>query len=231
MKTILLALFITWQLGCFAQEESFKISAEDFYSKIKKEQSPQILDARSEEEYEQAHFPEAIQIDQKSDDFSQKVGSLDHKRPVFIYSIQTGRSSRLAEHLSEQSFKEVYVLSPGISAWVGSGYPLVVSQTNNKRVTLQAFKDVLASNDYVLVNYGSNYCAPCKKVVPVLDSLRSESTDLKIFKIEIDVNPDIIKENEIKTIPTTILYKSGNPVWAKTGIPTVDEIRIAKNEN
>jgi len=231
MRTILLVLFVTVQLGCLAQEKNFRISATDFYSRIQKEQSPQILDARSEEEYEQAHLPEAIQIDQKSDSFSQKVNDLDNKRPVFIYSIQAGRSSRLAQYLSEESFEEIYVLSPGISDWVGSGYPLIVSQTNSKRVTLEAFQKILASNDYVLVNYGSNYCAPCKKVAPILDSLQNESTDLKIVKIEIDVNPDIIKENEIKTIPTTILYKSGNPVWTKVGIPTVDEILIATNEN
>lgn len=230
MRVILLLLFVALQLGCLAQEKNFRISAADFYTKIEKEQSPQILDARSIEEYEQAHLPEAIQIDQASGDFSEKVSSLDVKRPVFVYSIQSGRSSRLAEYLLGLSFKEVYVLSPGISAWVGSGYPLVVSQNNNKRVTLEEFRNVLFANDYVLVSYGSNYCAPCKKVVPVLDSLRSKSNAIEIVKIEIDANPDIIKENGIKTIPTTILYKSGTPVWTKTGIPTVEEILLAKNE-
>ncbi|KGE13814.1 thioredoxin domain-containing protein [Sphingobacterium deserti] len=225
---ILTLSFIT-HLG-FGQIKDFKTNVVDFFKHVQLERSPQILDARSLEEYEQAHLPSAIQIDQQAADFERKIGKLDKGSPVFIYSIQTGRSQRLAEHLSKLSFHKIYVLSPGIAAWVGSGYPLVVSETNEKRISLEAFHTALTADEYVLVSFGSNYCPPCKKVIPVLDSLQRRSNDLRVVKVEIDVNPDIIKAYGVKTIPTTTLYRSGTAIWTKTGIPTVDEIWTARHE-
>ncbi|TDS10996.1 thioredoxin domain-containing protein [Sphingobacterium paludis] len=232
MKTTILVLL--WSLVAkigFGQGNDFRITATDFFKHLQSQSAPQVLDARSIEEYDQAHLPHAIQIDQQAADFEQKIGQLDKSSPVFIYSIQTGRSQRLAQRLNELSFKTLYVLSPGISAWVGSGYPLVVADTNTKRISLDAFRAKLLSNDYVVVNFGSNYCPPCKKVIPVLDSLQQHDPAIRVVKVEIDVNPDIIKEYAIKTIPTTILYRAGRPIWTKTGIPTVKEIWSAKHEH
>ncbi|WP_293925924.1 thioredoxin family protein [Sphingobacterium sp. UBA6320] len=87
------------------------------------------------------------------------------------------------------------------------------------------FKTALKSQEYVLVDFGSNYCPPCKKVLPVLDSLNSRSNhNIKTILIEIDANPDIIKDFKITSIPTLILYKNGEPIWKKVGVPTVTKI-------
>ncbi|MNL54779.1 Thioredoxin [compost metagenome] len=119
-------------------------------------------------------------------------------------------------------------MAPGISAWIGAGYPVEVATVNKNRILLADFKTALKSQEYVLVDFGSNYCPPCKKVIPVLDSINSKAeNNIKTILVEIDANPEIIKDFKITSIPTLILYKNGEPIWKKTGIPSVAEIVAA----
>ncbi|UIR57614.1 thioredoxin domain-containing protein [Sphingobacterium sp. SRCM116780] len=235
-KIIFLTLFVSVGIAAKAQNPSnntvvktekkdFRTKADLFYQKINEQQEPQILDARTEEEFEQAHLPKAIQVDPAIDGYEKAFDRLIKNSPVFIYSIQTGRSTKIANLLKDQGFENIYVLSPGISAWIGAGYPVVASANNRNRIVLNDFKTALKSQQYVLVDYGSNYCAPCKKVIPVLDSLnRTSNNKIKTIQVQIDANPEIIKEFKITTLPTIILYKDGTPVWEKIGIPSVTEI-------
>jgi len=207
------------------EQKDFRVKAALFHEKISEQDKPQILDARSAEEYEQAHLPQARQIDPAVKGYEQQLGRLIKSQPVFIYSIQTGRSTKIANLLAERGFTKIYVLSPGISAWIGAGYPVEVATVTKIRILLADFKTALKSQEYVLVDFGSNYCPPCKKVLPVLDSLNSRSNhNIKTILIEIDANPDIIKDFKITSIPTLILYKNGEPIWKKVGVPTVTEI-------
>jgi thiol-disulfide isomerase/thioredoxin len=207
------------------EQKDFRTKAAVFHEKLNEQLKPQILDARSEEEFDQAHLPQAIQIDPAVEDYDRKLDRLIKSEPVFLYSIQTGRSTQVANLLAERGFETIYVLAPGISAWIGAGYPVEVSVQNKNRIVLDDFKTTLKSQEYVLVDFGSNYCPPCKKVIPVLDSLNSRSNhNIKTVLIEIDANPDIIKDFKITSIPTLILYKDGEPIWKKIGVPTVEEI-------
>lgn len=210
------------------EQKDFRVKAALFHEKISEQDKPQILDARSAEEYEQAHLPQARQIDPAVKGYEQQLGRLIKSQPVFIYSIQTGRSTKIANLLAERGFTKIYILAPGISAWIGAGYPVEVATVNKNRILLADFKTALKSQEYVLVDFGSNYCPPCKKVIPVLDSINSKAeNNIKTILVEIDANPEIIKDFKITSIPTLILYKNGELIWKKTGIPSVAEIVAA----
>ena len=210
------------------EQKDFRTQAALFHKKLIEQRHPQILDARSQEEFNQAHLPQAIQIDPAVEGYEQQLGRLIKSQPVFIYSIQTGRSTKIANLLAERGFTKIYVLAPGISAWIGAGYPVEVATVNKNRILLADFKTALKSQEYVLVDFGSNYCPPCKKVIPVLDSINSKAeNNIKTILVEIDANPEIIKDFKITSIPTLILYKNGEPIWKKTGIPSVAEIVAA----
>lgn len=235
LKSILLAgLFGVSAIGYARQnnpgesKRDFLTTVDQFSKKIAEQKNPQILDARSAEEFEQTHLKGAINVDPSIKGYEQGFDKLKKEQPVFIYSIQSGRSSRIGALLKQKGFQEIYVLSPGIASWIGSGKPVVIPEHHKSRVTLAEFKNLLASKALVLVDYGSNYCPPCKKVIPVLDSLTSRpGNKVKSFVLEIDANPEIIKTYQITTIPTLILYRNGQPVWKKTGVPSLAEINTA----
>ena len=211
-----------------SQKKEFLTNVDTFSKKIAEQKNPQILDTRSAEEFEQAHLKGAINVDPSVKGFEQVFTQLNKEFPVFVYSIQSGRSSGIGQLLKQQGFREIYVLSPGIASWIGSGNPVVAPAYHKNRVTPADFKKILSSGELVLIDYGSKYCLPCKKVVPVLDSLTNQSGNtVKTFVLEIDANPEIIKAYQIVTLPTVILYLNGKPIWKKTGTPSLTEINNA----
>jgi len=208
--------------------EPTAVSFETFELKLKQASpKPQILDARSKEEFELNHLKDATQVNVSSDDNIQAVvKNLDKSKPVFVYSINNGRSGVLAKKLRAQQFNEVYELPGGISKWVGSGNP-VVSKVGNG-LTYKEYKKLITSNTLVLVDVHSKFCGGCKKLLPTVDSVAAEnSTTLKVVKIELFDNKQLGKDLNIESIPTLILYNGDKIVWRQSGITAktkLDEI-------
>ena len=70
----------------------------------------------------------------------------------------------------------------------------------------------------VVVDFGAEWCGPCKQLDPILEEIANENIDtLKIFKINIDENPMTPQKFGVRGIPTLMLFKDGNLVDTKVG--------------
>jgi thioredoxin 1 len=83
-------------------------------------------------------------------------------------------------------------------------------------VTDQTFDSAVNDNDLILIDFWAEWCGPCKMVSPVLDSI-SESTGLLVGKLNVDENPEKMQEYSVHSIPTMVLFKSGQPVKTIVG--------------
>ncbi len=74
-------------------------------------------------------------------------------------------------------------------------------------------KEVLQSDIPVLVDFWAEWCVPCKMVEPVVDQIAQEyAGKLKIGKVDVDSNPGISMKYGIRSIPTLLIFKNGQPV-------------------
>jgi len=74
-------------------------------------------------------------------------------------------------------------------------------------------QEVLESETPVLVDFWAEWCAPCKMVAPVLDDLANEyDGKVKFVKVDVDGNPETAMKYGIRSIPTLLVFKDGNPV-------------------
>ena len=78
-------------------------------------------------------------------------------------------------------------------------------------VTTESFRsEVLDSSLPVLVDFTATWCAPCKLLDPVIDSLMPEmSGSAKVFKIDIDESPEIYSQFQLTGVPAVIFFNKG----------------------
>ncbi len=228
-KSSITAIAFLWAVAAFSQNEIHSsLSLDSFYSKIKSQKNPQIVDARTPEEFALNHIEGAVNFNLQSENYAQSVAKLDKSKPVFIYSIGAGRSVALEKELLKNGFSEAYSLEGGIANWIGNGKPFYSNLKS--KLSLAEFNKIIAENKTVLVDIGSKYCAPCKKVKPVLENIRSEySNNLKIVEIELEDSPQVIADlKTVKVFPTLILYQNGKIVFKKEGINDLkNEVDVA----
>jgi thioredoxin 1 len=74
-------------------------------------------------------------------------------------------------------------------------------------------EEVKGSAEPVLVDFWAEWCGPCKMIAPTLEELsRDYAGKLRIYKLNVDDNPDVARRFEVMSIPTLILFKDGEPV-------------------
>jgi thioredoxin 1 len=88
-----------------------------------------------------------------------------------------------------------------------------------KTVTDNTFKtDVLESAQPVLVDYWADWCGPCRMIAPIVeDSAAEYAGRLSVAKLNIDENAATARRYGIRSIPTLMLFKDGQPVATHVG--------------
>lgn len=87
------------------------------------------------------------------------------------------------------------------------------------------FLKVVKEAPVVLVDFYADWCGPCQAIQPVLEQLSEELEDrAMITKVNVDENQELAGIFNVRSIPTMILFKDGEPADMLVGMQPKSEI-------
>lgn len=74
------------------------------------------------------------------------------------------------------------------------------------------FDSVVSDTKPTLVDFWAEWCGPCKMMHPVFESLSKNYPGIKFARVNVDSNQNIAIRFAVQSIPTFIMFRSGQPV-------------------
>ena len=78
-------------------------------------------------------------------------------------------------------------------------------------------QEVLNSDKPVLIDFWAPWCGPCRMVVPLVEEIATERSDIKVVKINVDEEQELAMQFGVMSIPTLVVMKNGKIVNQVTG--------------
>ncbi len=90
---------------------------------------------------------------------------------------------------------------------------------------MNKFNDIINSANPVLVDFFATWCGPCQMLSPVLKQIKENLGErITIIKIDVDKNQELAQKQQVRGVPTMILFQEGKQLWRQSGVLTKEEI-------
>ena len=77
--------------------------------------------------------------------------------------------------------------------------------------------EVLNSDKPVLLDFWAPWCGPCRRVVPLVEEIAEERSDIKVGKVNVEEQPELARQFGVKSIPMLVVMKDGEVIKRSVG--------------
>ena len=97
-------------------------------------------------------------------------------------------------------------------------------------VTMDSFRETIADNDIVLLDFWAEWCGPCRSFAPVFEKASDEHSDVVFGKIDTEDQRELAGGFGITSIPTLAAFLEGIMVFSQPGAlpaPALEQVITA----
>ena len=76
----------------------------------------------------------------------------------------------------------------------------------------------------MILYFTADWCAPCKRVRPIVEQLNKDQSDVRFFIIDVDLEAEMASDFEIKSVPTFVVMKDNAEIHRVSGVQTRDQL-------
>lgn len=88
------------------------------------------------------------------------------------------------------------------------------------------FNDIINGDKLTLVDFFATWCGPCQMQIPVLTELKKAIGEkATILKIDVDKNEELATLYRVMSVPTLVLFKSGEAIWRESGYHDLNTLK------
>lgn len=94
-----------------------------------------------------------------------------------------------------------------------------------EKITEKNFNDgVIKSDQTVLLDFYAEWCGPCNMLSPIIDEIANENKNIKVYKVNIDEETNLVNKFNIVSVPTILIFKNGEIASKVSGFTGKDQI-------
>ncbi len=214
--------FVIFISACAQSNDFYNINSVEFQQLIQSGNGS-LLDVRTPSEFSNGHIKNAGQLNYYESNFKAKLLLLPKNQPIYLYCNTGYRSKRAAQFLVENGYNQVYNLRHGIMEWNLQNFHVIIEPDakpdNENKMEPDEFNALIESGNPVFIDFYAPWCAPCRKMMPMIDSLKSEyKGKITILKINADASKKLVKELKLVGVPYFIFYHEKVKKFEQNGI-------------
>lgn len=87
------------------------------------------------------------------------------------------------------------------------------------------FQDIIDSEKPVLIDFYATWCGPCQMLGPILKDVKDSLGErVSIIKVDVDKNQELAAMQQVRGVPTMLLFQNGKQLWRQSGVLSKEEI-------
>lgn len=88
-----------------------------------------------------------------------------------------------------------------------------------------SFDQLIQSDKPVLIDFYATWCGPCQMLGPILKEVKDHLGDrVSIIKVDVDKNQELAAMQQVRSVPTMLLFQNGKQLWRQSGVLSKEEI-------
>lgn len=84
-------------------------------------------------------------------------------------------------------------------------------------ITKDNFKETVAKDGIVILDWWAAWCGPCRSFAPIFEAASGKHPDVVFGKIDTDAQPELSGAFEVRSIPMVMVFRDGILLFEQPG--------------